>query len=158
MKKHLQSTQIADKPHGSVSTLFNNFIFFFLFLSRLSPQSPLEGLRPKTSNPPHPQPQVSFTLHSFMARGPSRPYFFFPLGGFSCYSVFLFYLGFFFLWLWIKLAGVLIFSAIPFTAVKAIANSPLGESLQRRMEERKKFAVRNASKFKTLSEKARKQR
>ena len=84
--------------------------------------------------------------------------FFFPLGGFSCYSVFLFYLGFFFLWLWIKLAGVLIFSAIPFTAVKAIANSPLGESLQRRMEERKKFAVRNASKFKTLSEKARKQR
>ena len=77
MKKHLQSTQIADKPHGSVSTLFNNFIFFFLFLSRLSSQSPLEGLRPKTSNPPHPQPQVSFTLHSFMARGPSRPYFFF---------------------------------------------------------------------------------
>ncbi|XP_050268040.1 chlorophyll a-b binding protein 7, chloroplastic isoform X2 [Quercus robur] len=58
---------------------------------------------------------------------------------------------------WQELAGVLIFSAIPFTAVKAIANSPLGESLQRRMEERKKFAVRNSSKFKTLSEKARKE-
>ena len=83
---------------------------------------------------------------------------FFFLGGFSWYSIFLFYLGFFFLWFWMKLAGVLIFSAIPFTAVKAIANSPLGESLQRRMEERKKFAVRNSSKFKTLSEKARKER
>ena len=83
---------------------------------------------------------------------------FFFLGGFSCYSIFLFYLGFFFLWFWMKLVGVLIFSAIPFTAVKAIANSPLGESLQRRMEERKKFAVRNSSKFKTLSEKARKER
>ncbi|KAK7852583.1 chlorophyll a-b binding protein 7, chloroplastic isoform X1 [Quercus suber] len=58
---------------------------------------------------------------------------------------------------WQELAGVLIFSAIPFTAVKAIANSPLGESLQRRMEERKKFAVQNSSKFKTLSEKARKE-
>lgn len=59
---------------------------------------------------------------------------------------------------WMKLAGVLIFSAIPFTAVKAIANSPLGESLQRRMEETKKFAVENSSKFKALAEKARKDR
>ena len=67
-------------------------------------------------------------------------------------------LGFLLFVIWMKLAGVLIFSAIPFTAVKAIANSPLGESLQRRMEERKKVAVRNSSKFKTLSEKARKER
>ncbi|EXB56249.1 Chlorophyll a-b binding protein of LHCII type III [Morus notabilis] len=57
---------------------------------------------------------------------------------------------------WQELAGVLVFSAIPFTAVKALANSPLGESLQRRLEERKKFAVENASKFKALAEKARK--
>ncbi|XP_059461625.1 chlorophyll a-b binding protein 7, chloroplastic [Corylus avellana] len=58
---------------------------------------------------------------------------------------------------WQELAGVLIFSAIPFTAVKAIANSPLGESLQRRMEQTKKFAVENSSKFKALAEKARKE-
>jgi light-harvesting complex II chlorophyll a/b binding protein 7 len=57
-----------------------------------------------------------------------------------------------------KLAGVLIFSAIPFTAVKAIANSPLGESLQRRMEQTKKFAVENSTKLKALAEKARKER
>lgn len=57
-----------------------------------------------------------------------------------------------------KLAGVLVFSAIPFTAVKAIANSPLGESLQRRMEERKKVAAENSSKFRALAEKARKER
>ncbi|XP_010664037.1 chlorophyll a-b binding protein 7, chloroplastic isoform X5 [Vitis vinifera] len=55
---------------------------------------------------------------------------------------------------WQELAGVLIFSAIPFTAVKAIANSPLGESLQSRMEENKKAAVKNSSKFKALAEKA----
>ncbi|XP_057975612.1 chlorophyll a-b binding protein 7, chloroplastic isoform X2 [Malania oleifera] len=57
---------------------------------------------------------------------------------------------------WQELAGVLVLSSIPFTAVKAIANSPLGESLQRRMEERKKVAVENSSKFKALAEKARK--
>lgn len=56
---------------------------------------------------------------------------------------------------WEELAGVLVFSAIPFTAVKAIANSPLGELLQRRLEERKKAAVDNSSKFKALTEKAR---
>lgn len=61
----------------------------------------------------------------------------------------------FFFW---KLAGVLIFSAIPFTAVKAIANSPLGESLQSRMEENKKAAVKNSSKFKALAEKAKNER
>lgn len=54
-----------------------------------------------------------------------------------------------------KLAGVLVFSAIPFTAVKAIANSPLGETLQRRMEERKKIEVVNAFEFKKLSQQAR---
>ncbi|GAU12219.1 hypothetical protein TSUD_01860 [Trifolium subterraneum] len=58
---------------------------------------------------------------------------------------------------WQELAGVLVFSAIPFTAVKAIANSPLGESLQRKMEETKKFAIQNSSKFKVEAHKARKQ-
>ncbi|KAK6939002.1 Chlorophyll A-B binding protein [Dillenia turbinata] len=53
------------------------------------------------------------------------------------------------------MAGVLVFSAIPFTAVKAIANSPLGEELQRRMEETKKDAIDKSSKFKALSQKAR---
>ncbi|XP_068652815.1 chlorophyll a-b binding protein 7, chloroplastic [Aristolochia californica] len=56
---------------------------------------------------------------------------------------------------WEELAGVLIFSAIPFTAVKAIANSSLGASLQRRLQETKKAAVENSSKFKQLSKKAR---
>ncbi|CAK9180254.1 unnamed protein product [Ilex paraguariensis] len=59
---------------------------------------------------------------------------------------------------WQELAGVLIFSAIPFTAVKAIANSSLGDVLQRRMEEKKKFFVENSSKFKALAKKARKDR
>ncbi|KAI4389668.1 hypothetical protein MLD38_001869 [Melastoma candidum] len=57
---------------------------------------------------------------------------------------------------WQELAGVLIFSAIPFTAVKAIANSSLGELLRSRMEERKRLAVENASKFRALAERARK--
>lgn len=57
-----------------------------------------------------------------------------------------------------KLAGVLVFSAIPFTAVKAIANSPLGELLQRRLEKEKKVAVDNSSKFKALAEMARRVR
>ncbi|XP_021898482.1 chlorophyll a-b binding protein 7, chloroplastic [Carica papaya] len=56
---------------------------------------------------------------------------------------------------WQELAGVLVFSAIPFTAVKAIANSQLGELLQRRMEEKKTEAVENSSKFRALAEKAR---
>lgn len=50
------------------------------------------------------------------------------------------------------------FSAIPFTAVKAIANSAVGESLQRRLEERKKVAVENSSRFKALAQNARKRR
>ncbi|KAG5246645.1 hypothetical protein OIU78_021455 [Salix suchowensis] len=58
---------------------------------------------------------------------------------------------------WQEVAGVVILSAIPFTAVKAIANSPLGESLQRRLEERKKLAVQQSSKFKALAQKARKE-
>jgi ABC-type bacteriocin/lantibiotic exporter with double-glycine peptidase domain len=58
----------------------------------------------------------------------------------------------------LKLAGVLVFSAIPFTAVKAIANSPLGELLQRKMEETKKSAIQNSSKFKADANKARKER
>lgn len=58
---------------------------------------------------------------------------------------------------WQELAGVLLFSAIPFTAVKVIANSPLGESLQRKMEETKQLAVKNSSKFKAQAAKARKQ-
>ncbi|KAE8649969.1 hypothetical protein Csa_012286 [Cucumis sativus] len=57
---------------------------------------------------------------------------------------------------WQELAGVLIFSAIPFTAVKAIANSPLGGSLQRQLEKKKNSAVANSSKFKALAEEARK--
>lgn len=58
----------------------------------------------------------------------------------------------------LKVVGVLVFSAIPFTAVKAIANSPLGESLQRRLEEKKKVSLQNSSKFRALSEKARNER
>lgn len=50
---------------------------------------------------------------------------------------------------------MLVFSAIPFTAVKAIANSSLGESLRRRLEERKKEAVENSSRFKAKAQKAR---
>ncbi|XP_020959248.1 chlorophyll a-b binding protein of LHCII type 1 isoform X2 [Arachis ipaensis] len=57
---------------------------------------------------------------------------------------------------WKELAGVLLFSAFPFAAVKAIANSPLGESLQRKLEKRKKFAVENSSKFMALAQEARK--
>ncbi|CAK8569762.1 unnamed protein product [Lathyrus sativus] len=57
---------------------------------------------------------------------------------------------------WQELAGVLLFSAIPFTAVKAIANSPLGDSLQTKMEQTKKFALQNSSKFKAQALKARK--
>lgn len=58
----------------------------------------------------------------------------------------------------LKVAGVMVFSAIPFTAVKAIANSPLGEALQRQMEQKKKLYAENSSKFKALEEKAREER
>ncbi|XP_026658469.1 chlorophyll a-b binding protein 7, chloroplastic isoform X1 [Phoenix dactylifera] len=56
---------------------------------------------------------------------------------------------------WQELAGVLIFSAIPFTAVKAVANSSLGEGLRQRMEETKKVAVESSARFKSLAKKAR---
>lgn len=39
--------------------------------------------------------------------------------------------------------------------MKAIANSPLGEALQRRMEEKKQFYQENSSKFKALADRAR---
>lgn len=58
----------------------------------------------------------------------------------------------------VKLAGVLVFSAIPFTVAKAIANSPLGESLQRRLKERKKLAVDNSTRFRAMAEKAKRER
>lgn len=63
-------------------------------------------------------------------------------------------IGFFFH----QLAGVLVFSAVPFTAVKAIANSPVGEWLQIRMIETKKAALQDSSRFKALAEKARDER
>ncbi|EPS70787.1 hypothetical protein M569_03972, partial [Genlisea aurea] len=56
---------------------------------------------------------------------------------------------------WQEVAGLLVFSAIPFAAVKAIANSSVGESLQRRMEDNKQFYKDNAAKLKILSEQAR---
>ncbi|XP_073001290.1 chlorophyll a-b binding protein 7, chloroplastic isoform X5 [Typha latifolia] len=56
---------------------------------------------------------------------------------------------------WQELAGVVIFSAIPFTAVKAVANSSLGEQLRRRMEETKQVAVESSSKFQALAREAR---
>ncbi|CAN0910972.1 Chlorophyll a-b binding protein 7, chloroplastic [Linum grandiflorum] len=55
----------------------------------------------------------------------------------------------------LKVAGVVAFSAIPFTAVKAIANSSLGETLRTRLEERKKVAIKESSEFRRLAEKAR---
>ncbi|KAK2661002.1 hypothetical protein Ddye_007535 [Dipteronia dyeriana] len=56
---------------------------------------------------------------------------------------------------WQELAGVLVFSAIPFSAVKAIANSPVGEWLQSRMLETKKAAIQDSSNFKALAQNAR---
>ncbi|KAK0576021.1 hypothetical protein LWI29_010720 [Acer saccharum] len=56
---------------------------------------------------------------------------------------------------WQELAGVLVFSAIPFSAVKAIANSPVGVWLQNRMLETKKAALQDSSNFKALAQNAR---
>ncbi|XP_054818839.1 chlorophyll a-b binding protein 7, chloroplastic isoform X2 [Prosopis cineraria] len=58
---------------------------------------------------------------------------------------------------WQELAGVLLFSAIPFSAVKVLANSPLGSSLQRKMLKRKKIALDNSSVYMALAQKARKE-
>lgn len=54
--------------------------------------------------------------------------------------------------------GVLLFSAIPFTAVKAIANSSVGERLRRRLEETKRDAVESSKRFKAMAKKAREER
>nr|GEX20010.1 chlorophyll a-b binding protein 7, chloroplastic [Tanacetum cinerariifolium] len=59
---------------------------------------------------------------------------------------------------WQEVAGVLVFSAIPFTAVKAIANSPLGETLQRRMQATKNLALANAKSYQSLQQYAKNQR
>ncbi|KAE8661210.1 hypothetical protein F3Y22_tig00116937pilonHSYRG00133 [Hibiscus syriacus] len=59
---------------------------------------------------------------------------------------------------WQELAGVLVFSAIPFAAVKVIANSPLGESLQRQLLKTKKEALENSSRVQASAQKARNER
>ncbi|CAM0950903.1 unnamed protein product [Alopecurus aequalis] len=56
---------------------------------------------------------------------------------------------------WQELAGVLVFSAVPFTAVKAIANSPLGARLRRRLEDRKASAAAEAEALRAASRQAR---
>ncbi|XP_039126049.1 chlorophyll a-b binding protein 7, chloroplastic [Dioscorea cayenensis subsp. rotundata] len=56
---------------------------------------------------------------------------------------------------WQELTGVLVFSAIPFTAVKAIANSSLGEKLRKRLEETKREAVDGSSRFRAQAQRAR---
>lgn len=57
-----------------------------------------------------------------------------------------------------QLIGVLVFSSIPFAAVKAVAGSSLGEALRKRLEETKRAEVEKSSRFKALSEKAREER
>jgi hypothetical protein len=59
---------------------------------------------------------------------------------------------------WQELAGVLVFSAIPFTAVKALANSPLGARLRRRLEDRKAAAAAEADALRAASRGARNNR
>ncbi|KAK8937393.1 hypothetical protein KSP39_PZI011792 [Platanthera zijinensis] len=56
---------------------------------------------------------------------------------------------------WEELAGVLIFSAVPFTAVKALASSSIGDTLRRRLAETRKVASESSSRFKALARKAR---
>ncbi|KAK9740260.1 hypothetical protein RND81_03G023100 [Saponaria officinalis] len=56
---------------------------------------------------------------------------------------------------WQELAGVLVFSAIPFTAVKALANSPLGERLQKRVGLQKLTAVQLSVERRKLADIAR---
>lgn len=58
---------------------------------------------------------------------------------------------------WQELAGVLIFSAIPFTAVKAIANSPLAARLQERMQGTKSLAMKEAPEREAATQRARKE-
>lgn len=59
---------------------------------------------------------------------------------------------------WQELAGVLVFSAIPFTAVKALANSPLGARLRRRLEDRKSVAAAEAEALRAAARDARNKR
>ncbi|KAF9612020.1 hypothetical protein IFM89_037303 [Coptis chinensis] len=56
---------------------------------------------------------------------------------------------------WQELVGVLVFSAIPLTAVKAIANSSLGATLRKRLMETKASTVLNSSNFNASAHKAR---
>uniref|UniRef100_A0ACD5XK97 Uncharacterized protein n=1 Tax=Avena sativa TaxID=4498 RepID=A0ACD5XK97_AVESA len=56
---------------------------------------------------------------------------------------------------WQELAGVLVFSAVPFTAVKALAGSPLGARLRRRLEARKATAAAEADALRAASRQAR---
>lgn len=58
---------------------------------------------------------------------------------------------------WQEVAGVLIFSAIPFTAVKAIANSPLAARLQERMLRTKSLAMKEAMEREAATQRARKE-
>jgi light-harvesting complex II chlorophyll a/b binding protein 7 len=59
---------------------------------------------------------------------------------------------------WQEVAGVVIFSAIPFTVVKAIANSSLGEQLRFRLEQTKKSALKEENALRALSKQARETR
>ncbi|KAL2895163.1 Chlorophyll a-b binding protein 7 chloroplastic [Bienertia sinuspersici] len=59
---------------------------------------------------------------------------------------------------WQELAGVLVFSAIPFTAVKAVANSPLGETLQKRLQDQKSAALEESIQRNKFAEIARNRR
>jgi hypothetical protein len=59
---------------------------------------------------------------------------------------------------WQELAGVLVFSAVPFTAVKALAGSPLGARLRRRLEERKDSAAAEADALRAAARQARRSR
>ncbi|KAI5054649.1 hypothetical protein GOP47_0029794 [Adiantum capillus-veneris] len=56
---------------------------------------------------------------------------------------------------WQELAGVLVLSAFPFTVVKAIANSPLGNQLQERMQEYKARSKEVAGEIQSAKRKAR---
>jgi light-harvesting complex II chlorophyll a/b binding protein 7 len=53
---------------------------------------------------------------------------------------------------------VLVFSAIPFTVVKALANSPLGARLRRRLEDRKAAAVAETDALRAAARDARNNR
>lgn len=58
---------------------------------------------------------------------------------------------------WQEVAGVLVLSAIPFTAVKAIANSPLGQRLQTRLQLQKLAALDDSIRQNRLAQMARAQ-